>query len=137
DADGVFLAVRLRSFGNMGGFLANVGPMPPTLNAVKNVQSVYRTPLIEVSTKCVFTNTTHVSAYRGAGRPEGNYYMERLIDVAAVEGNGRHHLRGGRHHYAYHRHYGLRHGSRDAVRADSQREARGPVRTDSSDARRQ
>ncbi len=85
DAAGNFLAVRLTSFGNMGGFLANVGPMPSTLNAVKNVQNVYRTPLIEVSTKCVFTNTTHVSAYRGAGRPEGNYYMERLIDAAAAE----------------------------------------------------
>ena len=85
DADGQFLAVRLTSFGNMGAFLANVGPMPPTLNAVKNVQNVYRTPLIEVSTKCVFTNTSHVSAYRGAGRPEGNYYMERLIDTAAAE----------------------------------------------------
>jgi aerobic carbon-monoxide dehydrogenase large subunit len=85
DADGSFLAVRLTSFGNMGGFLANVGPMPSTQNAVKNVQSAYRTPLIEVSTKCVFTNTSHVSAYRGAGRPEGNYYMERLIDAAAAE----------------------------------------------------
>jgi carbon-monoxide dehydrogenase large subunit len=85
DAAGHFLAVRLTSFGNMGAFLANVGPMPPTLNAVKNVQNVYRTPLIEVSTRCVFTNTTHVSAYRGAGRPEGNYYMERLIDAAAAE----------------------------------------------------
>jgi carbon-monoxide dehydrogenase large subunit len=84
-ADGRFLAVRLTSFGNMGGFLANVGPMPSTLNAVKNVQSAYRTPLIEVSTRCAFTNTTHVSAYRGAGRPEGNYYMERLIDAAAAE----------------------------------------------------
>ncbi|MEA2903553.1 MAG: aerobic carbon-monoxide dehydrogenase large subunit [Alphaproteobacteria bacterium] len=85
DANGNFLAVRLTSFGNMGGFLANVGPMPSTQNAVKNIQSAYRTPLIEVSTKCVFTNTTHVSAYRGAGRPEGNYYMERLIDTAAAE----------------------------------------------------
>jgi carbon-monoxide dehydrogenase large subunit len=85
DAQGNFLAVRLTSFGNMGAFLANVGPMPSTLNAVKNVQNVYRTPLIEVSTKCVFTNTSHVSAYRGAGRPEGNYYMERLIDTAAAE----------------------------------------------------
>jgi carbon-monoxide dehydrogenase large subunit len=85
DSGGKFLAVRLTSFGNMGGFLANVGPMPSTLNAVKNVQSVYRTPRVEVSTKCVFTNTTHVSAYRGAGRPEGNYYMERLIDTAAAE----------------------------------------------------
>ena len=85
DADGSFLAVRLTSLGNVGGFLSQVAPMPSTLNAVRNVQSVYRTPLIEVSTKCVFTNTTHVSAYRGAGRPEGNYYMERLIDVAADE----------------------------------------------------
>jgi carbon-monoxide dehydrogenase large subunit len=85
DAAGNFLAVRLTSFGNMGGFLAAVAPIPSTLNAVKNVQNVYRTPLIEVSTKCVFTNTTQVSAYRGAGRPEGNYYMERLIDTAAAE----------------------------------------------------
>src|SRR5437016_10352810 len=85
DADGSFLAVRLTSLGNIGGFLSHVAPMPSTLNAVRNVQSVYRTPLIEVSTKCVFTNTTHVSAYRGAGRPEGNYYMERLIDTAAAE----------------------------------------------------
>ncbi len=85
DADGTFLALRLTSLGNVGAFLSQVAPMPSTLNAVKNVQSVYRTPLIEVSTKCVFTNTTHVSAYRGAGRPEGNYYMERLIDAAAAE----------------------------------------------------
>src|SRR5499426_494426 len=84
-ADGTFLAVRINNFGNMGGFLAQVAPMPSTLNTVKNVQSVYRTPLIEVSTKCVFTNTSHVSAYRGAGRPEGNYYMERMIDAAAAE----------------------------------------------------
>ena len=85
DVDGTFLALRITNFGNMGGFLSQVAPMPSTLNTVKNVQSVYRTPLIEVSTKCVFTNTSHVSAYRGAGRPEGNYYMERLIDVAAAE----------------------------------------------------
>ena len=85
DADGSFLAVRLTSLANFGAFLSQVAPMPSTLNAVRNVQSLYRTPLLEVSTKCVFTNTTHVSAYRGAGRPEGNYYMERLIDVAADE----------------------------------------------------
>jgi carbon-monoxide dehydrogenase large subunit len=85
DADGNFLAVRLTSFANMGAFLSPVAPMPGTINAVKNVQGMYRTPLIEVSTKCMFTNTSHVSAYRGAGRPEGNYYMERLIDAAAAE----------------------------------------------------
>jgi aerobic carbon-monoxide dehydrogenase large subunit len=85
DADGTFLAVRITNFGNMGAFLSPVAPMPSTINIVKNVQGVYRTPLIEVSTKCVFTNTSHVSAYRGAGRPEGNYYMERLVDAAAAE----------------------------------------------------
>src|SRR5204863_6060890 len=85
DGDGAFLAVRITNFGNMGAFLSHVAPMPSTINIVKNVQGVYRTPLIEVATKCVFTNTSHVSAYRGAGRPEGNYYMERLIDVAAAE----------------------------------------------------
>jgi aerobic carbon-monoxide dehydrogenase large subunit len=85
DADGHFLAVRLTVFANMGAFLSPVAPMPGTINAVKNVQGMYRTPLIEVSSKCMFTNTSHVSAYRGAGRPEGNYYLERLVDAAAAE----------------------------------------------------
>lgn len=85
DQDGRFLAVRLTGCGNMGAFLGAVAPLMPTLNAVKNIPGVYATPLLEVSSKCVFTNTTQVSAYRGAGRPEGNYYMERLIDEAAHE----------------------------------------------------
>lgn len=83
DADGRFLALRMTGYGNMGGYLANVGPMPATINTVKNVASVYRTPVIEVSSRLLYTTTTPVSAYRGAGRPEGNYYMERLIDNAA------------------------------------------------------
>jgi carbon-monoxide dehydrogenase large subunit len=85
DADGHFLAIRLTGTGNMGAYLGAVAPLPSTLNAVKNMVSIYRTPLIEVSTKCVFTNTSMVTAYRGAGRPEGNYFMERLIDNAARE----------------------------------------------------
>jgi carbon-monoxide dehydrogenase large subunit len=85
DAEGRFLALRLTGTGNMGAYLGAVAPLPPTLNAVKNMVSVYRTPLIEVETKCVFTNTSFVTAYRGAGRPEGNYFMERLIDNAARE----------------------------------------------------
>ncbi len=85
DADGRFLAIRLTGTGNMGAYLGAVAPLPPTINAVKNMVSVYRTPLIEVSTQCVFTNTSMVTAYRGAGRPEGNYFMERLIDNAARE----------------------------------------------------
>src|SRR5690606_2276030 len=70
---------------NMGAYLSFVGPMMSTRNIVRNMISLYRTPLIEVSTKCVMTNTSTVSAYRGAGRPEGNYFMERLIDTAARE----------------------------------------------------
>jgi aerobic carbon-monoxide dehydrogenase large subunit len=85
DDKGRFLAARFTGFGNMGAFLGTVSPLMSTLNVVKNAMSVYRTPLIEVSTKCMFTNTMMVSAYRGAGRPEGNYYMERLIDAAAAE----------------------------------------------------
>jgi len=85
DAEGKFLAVRLTSFANMGAYLATVAPLMGTGNFVKNVQSNYATPLIEVNTRCMLTNTTPVSAYRGAGRPEGNYYFERLIETAAKE----------------------------------------------------
>src|SRR3984893_3513912 len=85
DAKGHFLAARFAGYGNMGAYLGAVSPIMSTLNIVKNAMGVYRTPLIEVSTKCMFTNTMMVSAYRGAGRPEGNYYMERLIDAAASE----------------------------------------------------
>jgi carbon-monoxide dehydrogenase large subunit len=85
DGDGRFLAVRLTAFANMGAYLSPVAPLMGTGNFVKNVQSNYATPLIEVATRCALTNTTPVSAYRGAGRPEGNYFMERLIEVAAKE----------------------------------------------------
>ena len=83
--EGDFLAVRLFLHSNLGGYLAAVGPNMATNNMVKNITSVYKTPLIEINTKCVFTNTTPISAYRGAGRPEANYYMERLIETAARE----------------------------------------------------
>src|SRR5207302_562386 len=82
DAEGNFLAVRLAGYGNLGATYG--APGPATRNAVRNTLGVYQTPLIEVSTKCVFTTTTPVGAYRGAGRPEANYYMERLVRSAAV-----------------------------------------------------
>src|SRR5262249_54114741 len=84
-AEGHFLALRLPGFANLGAYMGTMAPQPPTLNTVRNAASLYRTPLIEVSTRCVFTNTTFVNPYRGAGRPEGNYFMERVIDVAAAE----------------------------------------------------
>jgi carbon-monoxide dehydrogenase large subunit len=83
DKDGHFLAVRLSGTGNAGAYI--YPPMPATTNAVKNIIDVYKTPAMEVNSKVVFTNTTPVGAYRGAGRPEGNYYMERLVDTAARE----------------------------------------------------
>ncbi|KFC75894.1 putative carbon-monoxide dehydrogenase large subunit [Bosea sp. LC85] len=85
DARGRFLATRFSGIGNMGGYLSPVGPMMATTNIGKNSIGMYRTPLVEVQTRCVVTNTAPIGAYRGAGRPEGNYFMERLIDAAATE----------------------------------------------------
>ena len=85
DKDGSFLAVRLTGFANVGGYLANVGPLMGSMGVTRNLAAVYRTPLIEVATKVMFTHTSPVGAYRGAGRPEANYFMERLIDTAARE----------------------------------------------------
>jgi len=85
DAAGKILAVRLTGQGNVGAYLTNAATLPPTTNAAKNIVGVYATPLIEITTECVFTNTTPVGPYRGAGRPEGNYYIERLIETAAAE----------------------------------------------------
>jgi carbon-monoxide dehydrogenase large subunit len=83
DAQGNFLAIRVSGYGNLGAVYGSPGPA--TGNVVRNTLGVYKTPLIEVNTKCVFSNTTPVGAYRGAGRPEANYYMERLVDTAAAE----------------------------------------------------
>src|SRR5262249_43452444 len=80
---GKFLAVRLSGYGNLGAYITGVAPGPLSLNTGKNLASVYRTPLLGVDIKTVLTNTTLMGAYRGAGRPEANYYMERLIDKAA------------------------------------------------------
>ncbi|HEY5217007.1 MAG TPA: xanthine dehydrogenase family protein molybdopterin-binding subunit, partial [Pseudolabrys sp.] len=85
DKNGLIQAVRLSGYGNLGGFCAAFGPLLPTVNVTKNIISMYRTPLLEVATQCVFTNTTLVSAYRGAGRPEGSMSMERTMDYAAAE----------------------------------------------------
>jgi carbon-monoxide dehydrogenase large subunit len=85
DADGNFLAVRVRNLADMGAYLTAVGPMMPAVNMQKNLPSLYRTPIVAISTRCVFTNTVPIGPYRGAGRPEANYVMERLVDTAARE----------------------------------------------------
>ncbi len=85
DAEGKFLAVKVSGYGNLGAYITGVAPSPLSLNVGKNISSVYRTPLLTVDIKTVLTNTTLMGAYRGAGRPEANYFMERLIDRAADE----------------------------------------------------
>jgi aerobic carbon-monoxide dehydrogenase large subunit len=85
DADGRILALRVTGYGNIGAYLSNGTVLQPTGNVVKNTIGVYATPLQEVTSKVMFTNTSPVGPYRGAGRPEGNYYIERLMDTAARE----------------------------------------------------
>lgn len=85
DARGRFLATRFTGVANMGAYLTPVGAMMPTMNVGKNSVGMYQTPLVEIRTRCAVTNTPPIGAYRGAGRPEGNYFMERLIDTAARE----------------------------------------------------
>ena len=85
DAHGHFLATRFTGWGNIGAYMSPFCVLMPTLQIVKNSVGMYRTPLIEMQSRCVLTNTVPIGAYRGAGRPEANYFMERLIDVAAAE----------------------------------------------------
>jgi carbon-monoxide dehydrogenase large subunit len=85
DEDGKFLAMRLRNIANMGAYLSNFAPMIPTMAGTKVLASVYGFKAIYANVIGVFTNTVPVDAYRGAGRPESNYLVERLIDTAANE----------------------------------------------------
>jgi carbon-monoxide dehydrogenase large subunit len=85
DADGNFLAMRIRTLANMGAYLSNYAPMIPTMAGSGVLASVYGFKEIYVNVLGLFTNTVPVDAYRGAGRPESNYLVERLIDTAAGE----------------------------------------------------
>ncbi len=85
DAGGRILAGRVVSYANLGGYLSAVGPSMSTRNIPRNFPGVYRLPVFNARSHAVFTNTTPIGAYRGAGRPEGVYYMERLMDTAARE----------------------------------------------------
>ena len=85
DKDGKFLALRTRNVANMGAYLSNYAPFIPTGAGTKVLASVYGFQAIWANVIGVFTNTVPVDAYRGAGRPESNYLVERLIDAAARE----------------------------------------------------
>jgi carbon-monoxide dehydrogenase large subunit len=85
DKDGRFLALRSRNIAGMGAYLSNFAPFIPTAAGTKVLASVYGFQAIYVNVLGVVTNTVSVDAYRGAGRPESNYLVERLIDAAARE----------------------------------------------------
>jgi carbon-monoxide dehydrogenase large subunit len=83
DKDGKFLALRTRNHANMGAYLSTFAPFIPTGAGTKVLASVYNFQAIHARVLGVLTNTVPVDAYRGAGRPESNYLVERLIDQAA------------------------------------------------------
>nr|MBA3517582.1 molybdopterin-dependent oxidoreductase [Hyphomicrobiales bacterium] len=85
DDDGRFLALKVRSIANMGAFLSAQGAHIATGNFARCLPTVYDIPKVDVGVRCVFTNTLPTGPYRGAGRPEANYVLERLIEQAARE----------------------------------------------------
>ena len=87
DKDGKITALRVKTFANLGAYLSTFGSCVPTYLHGTLLQGLYTTPKINVDVTAVFTNTTAVDAYRGAGRPEATYLLERLIDLAALEMN--------------------------------------------------
>jgi aerobic carbon-monoxide dehydrogenase large subunit len=85
DKDGKFLALRVATIANLGGYLSTFSTAIPTYLYGTLLAGTYTTPAIYVEVKSVFTNTVPVDAYRGAGRPEACYVIERLVDTAARE----------------------------------------------------
>ncbi|MBL26935.1 MAG: carbon monoxide dehydrogenase [Rhodospirillaceae bacterium] len=83
--DGKFLGQRVRTTANLGAYLSTFAVGVPSMASVPLMAGVYSTPAIHVQVTTVFTNTTPVDAYRGAGRPEAAYVVERLVDNAAHE----------------------------------------------------
>ncbi|WP_022726721.1 xanthine dehydrogenase family protein molybdopterin-binding subunit [Fodinicurvata sediminis] len=83
DKDGHFLGIRVSTLANLGAYLSNFAPYIPTGASTQMYSGLYRIPAIHAEVKCVLTNTVPVDAYRGAGRPEASYVMERLVDEAA------------------------------------------------------
>lgn len=87
DANGKITALRVKTLANMGAYLSTFAPCVPSYLHGTLLQGLYTTPKINIDLTAVFTNTTPVDAYRGAGRPEATYLLERLIDLGAHEMN--------------------------------------------------
>ncbi|TAE22040.1 MAG: xanthine dehydrogenase family protein molybdopterin-binding subunit [Cytophagales bacterium] len=85
DADGNIMGLRIKTIANMGAYLSTFAPAVPTYLHGTLLQGLYTTPKINIDMTCVFTHTVAVDAYRGAGRPEATYLLERIIELAAHE----------------------------------------------------
>ena len=83
DDKGRFTALRIRHLGNMGAYIGAVGANVQTVSVIRCLPGMYDIKLIDMQAKCVFTNTTPTAPYRGAGRPEASYCLERVVDEAA------------------------------------------------------
>jgi carbon-monoxide dehydrogenase large subunit len=83
DAQGHFLALRVHTVANMGAYLSTFSTCIPTILYATLLAGQYKTPAIYCEVKSVFTNTAPVDAYRGAGRPEATYLVERMVETAA------------------------------------------------------
>jgi aerobic carbon-monoxide dehydrogenase large subunit len=83
DAKGRFLALRIRHLANMGAYIGSVGANIQTQNFTRCFPGMYDIKHLDVSVRCIFTNTTPTAPYRGAGRPEANYALERVVEEAA------------------------------------------------------
>ncbi|MFX4223114.1 MAG: xanthine dehydrogenase family protein molybdopterin-binding subunit [Thalassobaculum sp.] len=85
DADGVIQALRVKTFAALGGYLHHMGAFIPTNAGTHMLSGVYKIPAVYVNVLGVLNNTTPTDAYRGAGRPEAAYLIERVIDVVGQE----------------------------------------------------
>jgi aerobic carbon-monoxide dehydrogenase large subunit len=83
DGKGNFLALRVKTIANMGAYLSTFASSVPTILYATLLAGQYKTPAIYCEVKAVFTNTAPVDAYRGAGRPEATYVVERIVEQAA------------------------------------------------------
>ena len=84
DKDGRFLALEVRAVANMGAYLSTSGPISSTNAASSAIGGVYDIPSAFFEVRGAFTNTTPIDAYRGAGKPEANYLIERLVNLASI-----------------------------------------------------
>ena len=83
DADGRFLAIRTSTRSDLGAYATGAGPVIPTDGGSRMLANVYRIPAVHAETVCRLSHTTPITAYRGAGKPEYGYIVERLVDEAA------------------------------------------------------